>query len=236
MGRCLVRGYDTMFGIGNTQPANNGMNLSQTGGGGVGFSNAGFSLGAQPQQQSMGMFGQQPQQQNGFMGGMMGGMGMNQQQQMMMQNGQYTPPSELELMAALLESQNPIHRFIASGGLGSIVELIATATSLSLMNILKNATFVMDEEEGAMKLDPATLPTDLQTLSVENVNMLLSNMVSQSQQTVQQAEMQQQQIMAMAQNSMMGGALSAALADEGMMNKVGGGIGSVARGLIGLPK
>ena len=34
----------------------------------------------------------------------------------------------------------------------------------------------------------------------------------------------------------MGGALQAALADEGMMEKVGGGIGSVARSFMGLPK
>ena len=165
----------------------------------------------------------------------MGGMGMNQQQQMMMQNGQITPPSEMEIMAALLQSQNPIHRFIAEGGLATVIDLVATATSLSLINILKNATFVMNEDEGAMKLDATTLPSELQTLSAENVSMLLNNIVAQSTQTVQQAEMQRQQIMAMAQQSMMGGALSAALADEGMMNKVGGGIGSVARGLIGLP-
>ena len=226
-----------MFNLGNQQANSGGFNLSQTGGGGNQYASSnGFSLGVQPQQNMGGMFAQPQQQPNGFMGGVMGGMGMNQQQQMMMQNGQVAPPSEMELMAALLESQNPIHRFIATGGLASVIDLIATATSLSLMNILKNATFVMDEDEGAMKLDPATLPSDLQTLSVENVNMILTNIVSQSQQTVQQAEMQKQQIMAMSQQSMMGGALSAALADEGMMNKVGGGIGSVARGLIGLPK
>jgi len=219
-----------MFGLRNSQPSNGAINLSQTGGGMQNY-NSGSSLG-------VGLPAAQytPQQPpNAFMGGMMGGMGMNQQQQMMMQNGQIAPPSEMEIMAALLESQNPIHRFIGSGGLAAVVDLIATATSLSLMNILKNATFVMNEEEGAMKLDSTTLPADLQTLSVENVSMLLSNIVAQSQQTVQQSEMQRQQIMAMAQQSMMGGALSAAMQDEGMMNKVGGGIGSVARGLIGLP-
>ena len=53
-----------------------------------------------------------------------------------------------------------------------------------------------------------------------------------SAQSVQQAEMLQQQIAAMAQQSVMGGALNAALADEGMMSRMGSGIGSVARGLI----
>lgn len=217
-----------MFNFGNQQPQQTGFNLSQTGGGGnlnMGAQN-GFSLGAQQQQQ----------QPNPFMNGMMGSMGMNQQQQMMMQNGQFAPPSEMELLSALLQSQNPIHRFIRDGGLQTLIELVATTTSLSLLNILKNASFSLDEDTGVMKLDPATLPSDLQTLSAENVSMILNNMTAQSNQKFQEAEMQRQQIMAMSQQSMMGGALAAAMADEGTMQKVGSGIGSVARGLIGLPR
>tara|TARA_R100000406_G_scaffold16888_3_gene10585 strand:- start:26860 stop:27525 length:666 start_codon:yes stop_codon:yes gene_type:complete len=220
-----------MFNFGNQQPQQSGFNLSQTGGGsisqittGTGAQN-GFSLGAQQQQQS-----------NPFMSGMMGGMGMTPQQQMMMQNGQFAPPSEMELLSALLQSQNPIHRFIRDGGLQTLIELVAATTSLSLLNILKNASFSLDEDTGVMKLDPATLPSDLQTLSAENVSMILNNMTAQSNQKFQEAEMQRQQIMAMSQQSMMGGALAAAMADEGTMQKVGSGIGSVARGLIGLPR
>ena len=216
-----------MFNFGNQQPQQSGFNLSQTGGGGnlnMGAQN-GFSLGAQQQQQP-----------NPFMNGMMGSMGMSQQQQMMMQNGQFAPPSEMELLSALLQSQNPIHRFIRDGGLQTLIELVAATTSLSLLNILKNASFSLDEDTGVMKLDPATLPSDLQTLSAENVSMILNNMTAQSNQKFQEAEMQRQQIMAMSQQSMMGGALAAAMADEGTMQKVGSGIGSVARGLIGLPR
>ena len=66
--------------------------------------------------------------------------------------------------------------------------------------------------------------------------MLLNNMVSQSNQKFQEAEMKRQQIFAAADHSLMGGALAAAMADEGTMQKVGSGIGSVARGLIGLPR
>ena len=220
-----------MLGLGNQQQQTGGLNLSATGGGmnyGMQQPQSSFSLGAQPMQQQ--------QQNQGFMAGVMNGVGMNQQQQQMFQQQQYTPPSEMELMGALLQSQNPIHRFIKDGGLGTLVDLIAATTSLSLLNILKNATFVIDEDEGGMKLDPATLPSDLQTLSVENVSMILNNMVASSNQKFQDAEMQRQQIFNMAQQSLMGSALGAALQDEGMMNKVGGGIGSVARGLIGLPR
>ena len=220
-----------MLGLGNQQQQTGGLNLSATGGGmnyGMQQPQSSFSLGAQPMQQQ--------QQNQGFMAGVMNGVGMNQQQQQLFQQQQYTPPSEMELMGALLQSQNPIHRFIKDGGLGTLVDLIAATTSLSLLNILKNATFVIDEDEGGMKLDPATLPSDLQTLSVENVSMILNNMVASSNQKFQDAEMQRQQIFNMAQQSLMGSALGAALQDEGMMNKVGGGIGSVARGLIGLPR
>ena len=108
--------------------------------------------------------------------------------------------------------------------------------SLTLLNILKEATFAIDEDEGGMKLDTSSLPENLKTLSAENVTVLLNNMMAVSTQTVQQAEMQRQQIIATSQQSMMGGALQAALADEGMMEKVGGGIGSVARSFMGLPK
>ena len=209
-----------MFNLGAQPQQNGGMNLSQTSGGGVNYGmqqpQSNFSLGAQPMQQ----------QQNSFMNGMMG-MTPPQQQQV-------APPTEMELMGALLQSQNPINRFVKDGGLGNLIDLIAATTSLSMLNILKNATFVIDEDEGGMKLDPATLPSELQTLSIENISMVLNNMVAQSNQKFQEAEMQRQQIFAMSQQSMMGGALASAMQDEGMMNKMGGGIGSVARGLIGL--
>tara|TARA_R100001510_G_C7651658_1_gene209377 strand:+ start:1300 stop:1944 length:645 start_codon:yes stop_codon:yes gene_type:complete len=213
-----------MFNFGQPQqPA--GLNLSVTGAP-TGQAVQGLGLGAQPQQPA------------GFMGGLAGGMGMQQQYGQAQQFAQQPmlPPSEMELMNALLQSQNPIHRFIASGGLASLIDLIATTTSLTLMNVLKNATFAIDDDEGGMKLDIGALPDNLKTLSAENVSVLLNQIVSSSQQTLQQADMQRQQILAMAQQSMMGGALQAALADEGTMEKIGGGIGSVARSFMGLPK
>ena len=213
-----------MFNFGQPQQPT-GLNLSVTGAPN-GQAVQGLGLGAQPQQPA------------GFMGGLAGGMGMQQQYGQAQQFAQQPmlPPSEMELMNALLQSQNPIHRFIASGGLASLIDLIATTTSLTLMNVLKNATFAIDDDEGGMKLDIGALPDNLKTLSAENVSVLLNQIVSSSQQTLQQADMQRQQILAMAQQSMMGGALQAALADEGTMEKIGGGIGSVARSFMGLPK
>tara|TARA_R100000329_G_scaffold104928_1_gene86142 strand:- start:1238 stop:1870 length:633 start_codon:yes stop_codon:yes gene_type:complete len=209
-----------MFNFGQQPQPSGTLNLSATG----------APVAAQP---SLGFT--QQMQQNPMMGGMMAGMGITPQQQQFMQQP-VTPPSEMEILNALLNSQNPIHRFIKDGGLNTLVEIIAATTSLTLLSILKDATFAIDEDEGGMKLDASSLPENLKTLSAENVTVLLNNMVALSTQTVQQAEMQRQQIIAMSQQSMMGGALQAALADEGMMEKVGGGIGSVARSFMGLPK
>lgn len=210
-----------MFGLGQQPQQTSGMNLSVTGA---------------PVAMQQGVY-QQPQQQ--FLGGVMGGMPQQQQQQFT-QAQQFmqqpvTPPSEMELMSMLLESQNPVHRFIATGGLASIIDLVATATSLSLINILKDATFVIDEDEGAMKMDMSSMPENLKTLSVENVGMALNQIVNNSQQTIQQAEARKQQILATSQQNMMSGALQAALADENMMEKVGGGVGSFARNFMKLP-
>ena len=213
-----------MFGFSNQSAQPGSLNLSATGAPVAAQQSFGFA--PQPMQQM---------QQNPMMGGMMSGMGVTPQQQQFMQQP-VSPPSELEILNALLVSQNPIHRFIKDGGLGMLVEIVATTTTLSLLTILKDATFAIDEDEGGMKLDTASLPDNLKTLSAENVGILLNQMIASSTQTVQQAEMQRQQIMALSQQSMMGSALGAALQDEGMMEKVGGGIGSVARSFMGLPK
>ena len=55
---------------------------------------------------------------------------------------------------------------------------------------------------------------------------------STAKQNIQTAEQQQAQLNQMAQQSMMGGALSAALQNEGMMQKVGGGVGQLPRTLF----
>jgi len=217
-----------MYNFSQNTQQNVGLNLSATGAPTVGH-----------QQQFSGLgVAQQPQQPTGVMGGFLQGAGVQQQYAQAQQYAQQpiVPPTEMEILNALLQSQNPLHRFIATGGLGAVIELIATATSLSLMTILKDATFVIDEDEGIGKMNMASLPDNLKTLSSENVSMLLNNLVNHSSQTIQQAEMQRQQILALSQQSAMGGALQAALADEGTMTKIGGGIGSVARSFMGLPK
>jgi hypothetical protein len=212
--------------FGNNAPANAGpsLNLSATGAPAVSpFQNVGIGLPAA-----------QPTAQGGFMGGMMGGMGMNQQQQQMMQNGQIAPPSETEIMLAMINSGYPIEKWITSTGFQNFVQMMSNMMELAIVEFFRNAKFLLDEETGTMTLDPTSLPSNLQTISSENVVNEFSNVVSSADQTKNMQMAQQQQILTFAQQSMMGGALSAAMANPGMMEKMGSGIGSLGRGLIGM--
>lgn len=207
-----------MFGLsGNSQPLSNGA----------------LSLGASAgQQQAMpGAWPgqQQPMQQMGnnpFMMGMSGGQSQQWGQQPV------APPSELEMQIMLLRGIVPLDRFIGGPQMGTLIEMLGNLVTFSVLEIMKNAVFVADEE-GNLKIDITQLPQHLQTMSAENVKAGFTALQGAAQQNIQQAEMQQQQIVAMSQQSLMGGALSAAMADEGFMQKVGSTTGNFARTFIG---
>jgi hypothetical protein len=210
-----------MLGLGGNQaPMNNGA----------------LNLGVQNQQMQMPMQSQNPwanQQvmsagQAPIMQGMFGG----QQNQFTQQP--VTPPTELEIQIMLLRGISPIERFVASPQMGTLVEMFSTLVSFSVLEVLRNASFIVDEETGLMKMDVTSLPQNLQTLSAENVTGQFSTLQASAQQTVNQTEIEQQQIAAFAQQSMMGGALTAALANDGVMEKVGGGLGSLGRSFMGM--
>jgi len=203
-----------MLGLGgNTAPMNNGA----------------LNLGAPATQQNP-WANQQAMTagQSPFMQGMFGG----QQNQFTQQP--VAPPSELEIQIMLLRGITPIERYVASPQMGTFVEMFSNLVSFSVLEVLRNATFIIDEESGAMKMDVTSLPSNLQTMSAENVTGQFTNLQAAATQKVSQTEMEQQQLATFAQQSMMGGALSAALANEGVMEKVGGGLGSLGRSFIGM--
>jgi hypothetical protein len=173
--------------------------------------------------------GMQQMSQSPFMGGMAGGMGM--QQNMMQQP--MAPPSEMEIQLALMRTLAPIDRFVAGPSMATLVKMLNDLMSFSILEILKSATFKLDDE-GVMKMDITSLPPHLQTMSAENVTTQYNSLQMVSQQSIQQAEMQQQQIAAFAQQSMMGGALSAALANEGLMDRAGGAAGKFMGSFMGV--
>lgn len=204
-----------LFGNNNTQPQN-GQALN------LGASSNPFAT-------QNGMMNQASQ--NPFMSGMAGSMGMNTQQ---MGQQSMQPPSEAEIQMALMKSLAPADRFIISQQMGTLLSMLNDLVSFSVLEILKGATFVINEDEGTMKLDITSLPSNLQTMSAENVTGQFSSLQMASQQNIQQAEMQQQQIMAFAQQSMMGGALNAALANDGFMDKAGGAAGNFMGRMMGM--
>jgi len=171
----------------------------------------------------------QQAQNNAFMGGMMGGAGM---QQGMMQQPM-APPSEMEIQLAMMRTLAPIDRFVVGAQMATFLQMFNDLVSFSVLEVLKNAEFIIDEKEGKMKMDVTSLPDNLQTMSAENVKNQFSSLQMASQQSIQQAEMQQQQIAAFAQQSMMGGALNAALANDGFMDKAGSAAGSFMGRMMG---
>lgn len=189
----------------------NGLNLSMTGA---------PSVSANP-------FAPQQTAANPFMQGMMGQQGQQYMQQPV------APPSDLEIQIALLKSQVPIEQFIASQQMGILLELMSNLITLSVVEILRNAKFTINDEDGVMSLDITSLPQALQTISTENVTSQFNTLQANAQQSVSQSQQSQQGLLTYAQQSMMGGALEAALANEGLVEKVGGGVGTFARSFIG---
>jgi len=170
----------------------------------------------------------QPQQVNPFMTGMMGGSGLGMQNQY---NAPIAPPSETEILSAMMNTMQPIDRFIISQNMPLFVEMIANITAFSLLNVLKNSTFKIEDD--TISLDVASLPSDLQTLSSENIISKLNNMQNISQQTVTVAMQERDRIIALSQQSLMQGMLNSALSDTTMLETVGSGVGSAVRSAFG---
>ena len=103
------------------------------------------------------------------------------------------PPSELEIQMMLLKGITPIERFVASPQMGVLIEMLNNLVSYSVLEILRNASFVTGDD-GSLKMDVTALPQELQTMSAENVTGQFSTLQANAQQKINQAEMEQQQL------------------------------------------
>jgi len=176
------------------------------------------------QQQPMGGYAMPPSPSMGFGAGMMGAMGMQPGAPM-------APPSELEVMAALIQTSVPVDRWLAGPNMEMLVSLLYKVSALATVDVLKNVS-ISEGDDGKMVFDFsafAAAPT------ADSVTMESNNLKTAATMTRDQAQQQQQAILNMVQQNMMSGALSAAMANPGMMESVGGGMGSLFRGLVGLP-
>lgn len=180
----------------------------------------GQPYGSHPQFNS---YQQQPAPMNSFMAGATGGQ-YNPNQPVM-------PPSELEIVSRLLHQQRPVEQFLSGQNLATLTNIIANIVNLSLVEFFRNAKFTEDKE-GNLCVDITSLPTPLQTLSPENIQADMTQLQSNCNQAVQQSLMQQQQLLQMAQQSMMQGMLDNALQDPGMLQSVGQGAGGFVRSVL----
>jgi hypothetical protein len=184
--------------------------------------NGALGLGASAPTPTWGQPQAQPSVGQSFGAGILGGAGVNPQYM----NAPVAPPSETEVLSAMLQTLQPIDRFIISQNMPVFVEMLSNITTFSLLNVLKNCTFSLDDE-GTLALEVTSLPSDLQTLSAENIIAQLNTMQNMSMQSIQNAEAQRQQITAMADQSIMQGMLGAAMADPGMMENAGQAVGGM---------
>ena len=187
-----------------------------------------LSLGLPNNQQTLpmqGQYGMQPSQAGmGFGTGMMSAMGMNPAAPM-------APPSDLEVMAALIQTSVPMDRWLAGPNMEMLVSLLYKVSALATVDVLKNVS-ITEDSDGKMVFDFSTF-TNAPT--ADSVTMESNNLKNAATMTRDQAMQQQQSILNMVQQNMMSGALSAAMANPGMMESMGSGMGSMFRGILGLP-
>tara|TARA_R110000823_G_scaffold224310_2_gene352288 strand:+ start:7986 stop:8582 length:597 start_codon:yes stop_codon:yes gene_type:complete len=183
----------------------------------------------QPQANSMnlGLAGGQQQVPSQNMGMGMG-MGMQQQQQTPWGQQQYQPPpSEMDIISALITTNPLIDRWLMSDtNFQPLINLMSSVVAVSVHTMLSNARLVEDGE--GYKFDFSAvqgLPT------VDSVTMSKTQLQNNASNVVQQNQMQVQQMVAMANQGSMQNMLDGALADPGMIQSVGGGIGSLVRGM-----
>lgn len=192
---------------------------------------SGLSLGAQQgygAQQGFAQQGFAQQAPNTFMNNMMGGAGANQYYQQPV-----APPSETEILSAMLGTIKPIEKFMISQNMPVFIEMMSNISAFSLLNVLKNCSFKIDDE-GVMKLDVMSLPSDLQTLSAENIIAQLNTLQNVSQQAVTLAMQERDRIIGLSEQSLLQGALGAALQDQTFLENAGNATGGFLRSAFGL--
>jgi len=158
--------------------------------------------------------------------GMMGGMGYQYAPPPPM-----APPSDLEVMAALMQTSVPMDRWFAGPNLQVLVSLMYKVSALATAEVLKNASLI-ETDDNKLKfefIDPTLLPTP------DSVTMENNSLATAAQASITQAQQQQQAILNMVQQNIMSDALNTAMANPGFMQSVGSTVGNVFRGALGLP-
>ena len=180
------------------------------------------------------------------MGMGMGGYGMDptmmmmQSQNPMMQQAANDP---VVATSKMLQMYDPMSMFIVSQNLPMIMELMGEIMLMCMKDFFSGVNF--KQEGDAIKLDTATMPSQLQTLSSENLALTLQRVQSQAQQILNQNQQQMQMFLMahqqgggmMQQNqpgffgSLLGGMLGNQVQQQGGMGnmmKTGAALGGAA--------
>ena len=180
------------------------------------------------------------QQQNPMMNG--GAMGMMQQQQNPMMQQAASDP--ILATSQLLSLHDPMSMFVVSQNMALVLDLVGEIMMLSIKEFFNNVSFTV--ADGKMSLDAASLPTELSTLSPENLALTLQkaqgsaqNALNQNQQQLQMFLQAHQQGMMMTQmngqqqqpgffGSMLGGLMGNAMQQNGGFGQTMGQAGNMA--------
>ena len=179
---------------------------------------------------------QQNQQQNGALNlGLPNGQqqvaAQGQQQWGQQQYGfQYqAPPSEMEILSAMITTNPMIDKWLSDNNgsnMNMLVSLLSSLVAVSMNTLLKDARLVEDGDGYKFDFSGVQgMPT------VDSVTMSQTQLLNNASNNVQQKTMQFQQMVQLANQSLMQNMLNDAMADPGLMQNVGGGIGSFLRGV-----
>jgi len=139
------------------------------------------------------------------------------------------PPTEMDILSAMITSNPMIDKWLSDNNgenMNGLVTLIGNVVAVSVNSILANTRLVEDGDGYKFDFSGVQgMPT------ADSVTMTQTQLLNKASNNVQQKTMQFQQMVQLANQSSMQGMLDAAMADPGMMQNVGGGIGSLVRGL-----
>jgi len=111
-----------------------------------------------------------------------------------------------------------------------LVSLLYKVTALATVDVLKNVS-ISETEDGKLAFDFSGFEN---APTADSVTMDSNNLKNAATMTRDQAMQQQQAILNTVQQNLMSGALNAAMANPGMMESVGSGVGSLFRATLGM--
>jgi len=145
-------------------------------------------------------------------GGMGGGYGMQQngmmdpmQMQMMGQNPMMQQMANDPVIATsrLLQHYDPVSAFIVSQNFATTMNLVGEVMTMALKDFFANVKLTTGED-GKISLDMTTLPTNIATMSAENLALTLQSLQGAANQQLQMNQ-QQTQMLLSAHNPMLSG-------------------------------